>query len=174
MCTWIPLYINNSPLSGLLACRSNSSSLSFLIHSSLSWKEPGTALICATRRAFAEGEYWCCVLIHKQWCRMKEYDYRAVDHKRCTWNAAWRCLCVSLTSFLLLHHTGDDTQRWATPCMFSCHKRLGIFGSLGYICSNSQKYITWVKIIAISFMPKIIRTLSKDQVPLIYFVNVLL
>ncbi len=32
--------------------------------------------------------------------------------------------------------------------------------SLGYICSNSQKYIVWVKIIDFFFMPKIIRTLS--------------
>ncbi len=32
--------------------------------------------------------------------------------------------------------------------------------SLGYICSNSQKYIVWVKIIDFSFMPKIIRTLK--------------
>ncbi len=37
--------------------------------------------------------------------------------------------------------------------------------SLGYICSNSQKYIEWVKIIDFSFMPKIIRILSKDHVP---------
>ncbi len=37
--------------------------------------------------------------------------------------------------------------------------------SLGYICSNSQKYIGWVKIIDFSFMPKIIWTLSKDYVP---------
>ncbi len=37
--------------------------------------------------------------------------------------------------------------------------------SLGYICSNSQKYIVWVKIIHFSFMPKIIRILSKDHVP---------
>ncbi len=37
--------------------------------------------------------------------------------------------------------------------------------SLGYICSNSQKYIVWVKIIIFSFMPKIIRILSKDHVP---------
>ncbi len=33
--------------------------------------------------------------------------------------------------------------------------------SLGYICSNRQKYIVWVKIIDFSFMPKIIRILSK-------------
>uniref|UniRef100_A0A673LX66 Argininosuccinate synthase n=1 Tax=Sinocyclocheilus rhinocerous TaxID=307959 RepID=A0A673LX66_9TELE len=37
--------------------------------------------------------------------------------------------------------------------------------SLGYICSNSQQYIVWVKIIHFSFMPKIIRILSKDHVP---------
>jgi len=30
----------------------------------------------------------------------------------------------------------------------------------GYICSNSQQYIVWVKI-----LPKIIRILSKDHVP---------
>ncbi len=45
--------------------------------------------------------------------------------------------------------------------------------SLGYICSNSQKYIVWVKIIDFSFMPKIIRTLSKHHVPWRYFVNFL-
>ncbi len=37
--------------------------------------------------------------------------------------------------------------------------------SLGYICSISQKYILWVKIIDFSFMPKIIRILNKDHVP---------
>ncbi len=36
--------------------------------------------------------------------------------------------------------------------------------SLEYICSDSQKYIVWVKIIDFSFMPKI-RILSKDHVP---------
>ncbi len=41
--------------------------------------------------------------------------------------------------------------------------------SLGYICNNSQKYIVWVKIIDFSFMPKIIRRLSKDHVPWRYF-----
>ncbi len=46
--------------------------------------------------------------------------------------------------------------------------------SLEYICSNSQQYIVWVKIIHFSFMPKIISILSKDHVPLIYFVNFLL
>ncbi len=35
--------------------------------------------------------------------------------------------------------------------------------SHGYICSNSQQYIVWVKMI--DFMTKIIRILSKDHVP---------
>ncbi len=30
----------------------------------------------------------------------------------------------------------------------------------GYICSNSQQYIVWVKIIFFYFMPKIIRILK--------------
>ncbi len=47
------------------------------------------------------------------------------------------------------------------------------FKSLGYICSNTQKYIVWVKMIDFSLMPKIIRILSKDHVPWRYFVNVL-
>ncbi len=37
--------------------------------------------------------------------------------------------------------------------------------SLGYICSNNQKYIASVKIINFYLMPKIIRILSKDHVP---------
>ncbi len=41
----------------------------------------------------------------------------------------------------------------------------GSLKSLGYIYSNSQQYIVWVKIIDFSFMTKIIRTLSKDHVP---------
>ncbi len=35
----------------------------------------------------------------------------------------------------------------------------------GHVCSNNQQYIVWVKIIDFSFMPKIIRILSKDYVP---------
>ncbi len=41
------------------------------------------------------------------------------------------------------------------------------------ICSNSQNYIMWVKVIDFSFMSKIIRILSKDHVPWRYFVNIL-
>ncbi len=43
----------------------------------------------------------------------------------------------------------------------------------GYICCNSPKYILWVKIIDFSFMPKIIRILSKDHVPWIYLATFL-
>ncbi len=43
--------------------------------------------------------------------------------------------------------------------------------SLEYICRNSQQYIVWVKIIHFSF---IISIFSKDHVPLIYSVNILL
>ncbi len=32
-------------------------------------------------------------------------------------------------------------------------------------CSNSQKYIVWVKMIDLSFMLKIIRILNRDHVP---------
>ncbi len=45
--------------------------------------------------------------------------------------------------------------------------------SLGYIFSNSQKYILWLKMIDFYFMPKLIRILSKDHVPWRYFVNFL-
>ncbi len=34
--------------------------------------------------------------------------------------------------------------------------------SLGYICSNSQKYIVWVKIIAFSFITEIVKMLHED------------
>ncbi len=44
---------------------------------------------------------------------------------------------------------------------------------LGFIWSNSQKCIVWVKIIKFYFMPKIIRILSKDHVTLRYLVNIL-
>ncbi len=37
--------------------------------------------------------------------------------------------------------------------------------SLVYICSNSQKHTVWAKIINFSFMPKLIRILSKYLIP---------
>ncbi len=39
--------------------------------------------------------------------------------------------------------------------------------SLGCICSNSQKYIVWVKIINVSFVPKIIRILRSCILPIV-------
>jgi len=42
----------------------------------------------------------------------------------------------------------------------------------GY-CGNSQQNTVWVKIIDFSFMPKVIRILSKDHDPLRYLVNFL-
>ncbi len=56
--------------------------------------------------------------------------------------------------------TEFDTPAVKMKCVPGAQKQ-----SLGYICSNSQKYIIWVKIINFSFMPKIIRILSKDHVP---------
>ncbi len=44
--------------------------------------------------------------------------------------------------------------------------------SLAYICSNSQQYIVWVKIIDFYLMPNIIRTF-KNHVLWRYFVNFL-
>ncbi len=55
------------------------------------------------------------------------------------------------------------TLAWSTKPVLS---RWSIFVA---IANN-----TWVKIIHFSFMPKIISILSKDHVPLIYFVNFLL
>ncbi len=49
------------------------------------------------------------------------------------------------------------TKQWTLSVTLehkSSHKQ-----PYGYICSNSQKYIVWVKMIDFSFMPKIIRIL---------------
>ncbi len=53
-----------------------------------------------------------------------------------------------------------ETLAWSTKPVLS---RWSIF------VANSQQYIVWVKIIIFSFMPKIISILSKDHVPLIFF-----
>ncbi len=44
--------------------------------------------------------------------------------------------------------------------------------SLEYICSNSQLYIVWVKIINFSFMPKIIRILRSCSMKIFSIVNI--
>ncbi len=56
---------------------------------------------------------------------------------------------------------------WTTKPVISS---TGIFVAI----VNFDPYIVWVKIIDFSFMPKIIRILSKDHVPWRYFVNFLL
>ncbi len=48
-----------------------------------------------------------------------------------------------------------------------------IYVILDHICNNNQQYIVLDKIIDFSFMPKIIRILSKDHVQWGYFVNFL-
>ncbi len=53
---------------------------------------------------------------------------------------------------------------WPIPLKYVTLDHKTSLKSLGYICSNIQQYIVWVKIIDFSFMPKIIRTLSKDHV----------
>ncbi len=45
--------------------------------------------------------------------------------------------------------------------------------SLGYIWSNCQKYIVWVKIIDLTFKPKIIRILSTNLVSRRYLIHFL-
>ncbi len=69
-------------------------------------------------------------------------------------------------------------KKWAaynvttlTPLTYVTLEHKTSVKSLGNICSNSQKYIVWVKIIDFSFMPKIIWILSKDHVPWRFFVN---
>ncbi len=73
---------------------------------------------------------------------------------------------VSFYFFISNDYLTFVTLAWSTKPVLS---RWG-----GVYCSNSQQYIVWVKIIHFSFMPKIISILSKDHVPLIYFVNFLL
>ncbi len=53
------------------------------------------------------------------------------------------CVCIYIYIYMTLNHKTS-------------------LKSLGYICSNSQKYILWLKIIDFSFMPKII-SISKDH-----------
>ncbi len=61
----------------------------------------------------------------------------------------------------IIHH--DSCSKGAYPCILYVtldHKTSR--KSLRYICSNSQKYTVWVKILHFYFMQKIIRILSKE------------
>ncbi len=66
----------------------------------------------------------------------------------------WLPLAVSLNFFTIVFSFAIWANGNAKKYVTLEHKT-----SLGYICSNSQKYIVWVKIIYFSFMPKIIRIL---------------
>ncbi len=70
----------------------------------------------------------------------------------------------------------EDEQSFyvvGTACGLVNNDKMIILGLRSYIYSNRPKYIVWVNIIHFSFMPKIIRILSKDHVPWGYFVNFL-
>ncbi len=82
-----------------------------------------------------------------------------------------QCFHIQLLVRTVLRRIYYDCRTVLRPFVTLEHKTS--LKSHGYICRNSQKYIVWVKIIAFSFMPKIIRILSKDHVPWRYFVNVL-
>ncbi len=75
---------------------------------------------------------------------------------RCSWPINWSeepicmCLCVRVCIYIYIYIYVTMDHKTSLK-------------SLGYICGNSQKYIVWVKIIDFSFMPKIIRTLSKKS-----------
>ncbi len=66
-------------------------------------------------------------------------------------------------------YQSNFAKMWSLKSLFVTLDHKTSVKSLGYICSNSQKYIVWVKMIDFHFMSKIIRTLSKDHVPWRYF-----
>ncbi len=104
-------------------------------------------------------------------CSAEPHDCRAPAPSPASW--AQREISHHTTpssSLLQRGHTSSSTSDTG----FSDKRDPGAQNqSLGYICSNSQKYIVCVKIIDFSFMPKIIKILSKDHVPWRYFVHFL-
>ncbi len=60
----------------------------------------------------------------------------------------------------------EKVHKWIWNGLFKCEVAR-------YICSNSQQYIVWAKIIDFSFMPKIIAISSKDSVQWKNIVNFL-
>ncbi len=83
-------------------------------------------------------------------------------------------LHINITSFVLFvaylyafswdrAHTRTHARTHTHSCMglktFVTLEHKSSVKSLGYICSNSQKYVVWVKIIDFYFMPKIIMIL---------------
>ncbi len=63
---------------------------------------------------------------------------------------AWRRQIQTPTVMENRNRSASEPQRKTTTISHKQHR---------YICSNSQQYIVWVKIIIFSFMPKIIRIL---------------
>ncbi len=56
-----------------------------------------------------------------------------------------------------MHVGSSDISGFWMKAVYVTLEHKTSYKSLGYICSNSQKYIVWVKIIHFSLMPKIIR-----------------
>ncbi len=79
--------------------------------------------------------------------------------RSCSECSVWKDLIL-----LMLCNANMHDQAVFTICDAGLDHKICL-RSQGYICSNSQKYIARVKIIYFSFMPKIIRILSKDHVP---------
>ncbi len=65
----------------------------------------------------------------------------------------------SFEEFFLRSETCNSLYFYNTTSSYVSLQHKISLKSLGYICSNNQQYIVWVKIIHFSFMPKIIRIL---------------
>ncbi len=124
-----------------------------------------------------------CFCIHDTTCECAQTHTCA----RCCWSRCWMCWseCRCVLALRQVNRGGWDRQERrasntrsassAPDSHTSCRRTeetcsgfqmtyvtLGhktSHKSLGYICSNSQKYTVWVKIIQFSFMPKIIMIL---------------
>ncbi len=73
------------------------------------------------------------------------------------------CVCVCIYIYIHTHIYIYICKLCLCVCEALDHETS--LKSLGHICSNSQKYIVWVKIINFYFMPQIIKILSRDHVP---------
>ncbi len=125
-----------------------------------------------------------------QWCGMApktqgwlgEYIAQSIlYHEYLSMTSLWPCAANSSTAqnhivtlflvSLIWLLTSDNI--WKCLKQEKQHHKISLMLH-SYICSNSQKYIVWVKMIDFSFMPNIIRILSKDHVPWIYIIHFLL
>ncbi len=79
-----------------------------------------------------------------------------------------------ITSSILMHNSSCTNCSFGSTWYVTLDHTTLSLKSLGYIHSNSQNCIVWVKIIDFSFMPKIIRILNKNHIPWTYFVHCLL